>query len=154
MAKGRVGMAWPSEEVVEHLVADDQLAHGPIGGDVDLVIGLPVARATAAGAGEAVARHDQPLDAVEVSGQAGTRLRFAPPLPIHCRGLHGSLSRYVEAAARQDAGQEQQWESEVARHALLKSNARAVRSSRSGGKLFACVPVTLHSPGLLRFYAV
>jgi hypothetical protein len=147
-------MARPSEEVVQHLVADDHLVHGPVGGDVNLVSGLPVASATAAGAAEAVARHNQPLDAVEISGEAGTRFRFAPPFPIHGRGLHGSLPGDVEAAAGQSAGQEQQWEGEVARHALLEGNARAARSSRGWGKLFAFVPMTLHSAGLHRSYAV
>jgi hypothetical protein len=110
MAKGRVGVTRAAEKIMEHLMPDYQLIHGPITGDVDLVGGLPMTGAPTAGAGEAVARHYQPLDPVKIAGQTGTSLRLAPPFPIESRWVHGGLARYVEATAGKCAGEQQQSE--------------------------------------------
>src|SRR5919202_1684098 len=84
-AEGRVRMAGTVEKIMQHLVTDHHLVLSPVARDEDLVAGLPMSGARAAGAGEAVTRDDLPPDPIEVAGQAGARLRLGPPFTVDGR---------------------------------------------------------------------
>jgi hypothetical protein len=89
------------EDVVQHLVPNHHLVHGPVTSKKDVVIGAPVTCTLAAGALEAVPFYDRPTNPVEVSGTAGTGFRLRKPFTIDCRWPERHVPHWVEAASSQ-----------------------------------------------------
>jgi hypothetical protein len=138
-AERRVGMAGAVEEIMQHLVTDHHLALRPVGGEKDLVAGLPVSGARAAGAGEAVSGNHLPPHPIEVADQAGARLGLRPPVAVEGRGIHRSVARGIEAAGDHRQKDRRQYESgeQWSRHVPYQGNRRAVdrpRANRLPGK--------------------
>jgi hypothetical protein len=138
-AEWRVGMAGAVEEIMQHLVTDHHLALGPVGGEKDLVAGLPVSGARAAGAGEAVSGNDLPPHPIEVTDQAGARLGLRPPVAVEGRGIHRSVARGIEAAGDHRQKDRRQYETgaQWSRHLRCEGNRRAAdrpRANRLTGK--------------------
>ena len=127
--EGRVRMAGAPEQVVQHLVANHHLVRGPILGQVDVVVRLPMAGASPTRALEPVAGHHRPLNSIEVPAQARTRLRLRPPLAIDGGWRHGRVLAWVETAGGEE-GEEQEHragpEGAEAGHTGPGGNRRAV----------------------------
>ena len=149
-AERRAGVSAPPHEIVQHLVADDHLVHGPVRGEEDLVAGVPVAHALPAGAGEALTRHDHPLDAVEIAAQAGARLGLLPPLPIDGGRLPRLASRGIESAGAEEDGEGHERERMRWRTARGRAMRRADRRDRSQAVISqhcrTCLPTRVRRP--------
>jgi len=138
-AERRVGMPGAVEEVMQHLVTDHHLALGPVGSEEDLVSGLPVSGARAAGAGEAVPGNHLPPHPIEVTDQAGARLGLRPPVAVKGRRVHRLVARGIEAAGEHRQKERRQYETgeQWSRHIRCEGNRRAAdrpRAKRLTGK--------------------
>jgi hypothetical protein len=126
-AERRVRMAGAVEKIMQHLVTDHHLALRPVGGDEDLVAGLPVSGARAAGAGEAVSGNHLPPHPIEVADQAGACLGLRPPFAVEGRRIHRHVARGIEAAGDHTQKDRCRYEAEEkwSRHVTSQGNRRA-----------------------------
>ncbi len=92
-------MAGPAKQIVQHLMPDDHFVHNPITGEIDVVVGAPVARAIAAGAREAVTLYDGPAKPVEITLASGANLCLGPPLAIYRGRIQRHVPFGIEAAS-------------------------------------------------------